>query len=147
MRQVVTAALAAAFSMAAAGCDESISSLAGPTPNLRPTFSSIRTEIFQNGDSSGRVACIQCHNPGGRLFTGGLDLATDPYTSLVGVASRDNPGAVRVVPGDAENSYLLHKIEGRQGIVGLQMPRLGPPLTSGQIEIIRRWIAEGARND
>jgi mono/diheme cytochrome c family protein len=138
----------AAVSMGAAGCDEPLSDLGGPTPNLAPTFSSIQRDIFENGDSAGRVPCIQCHNPGGRLFTGGLDLtAASAYASLVGVASRDKPGAIRVVAGDPENSYLIHKLEGRAGIVGSRMPRVGPTLTDGQIQIIERWIALGARND
>ena len=38
----------------AAGCDESLESVAGPTPNLTPTFSSIQRDIFQAADSSGR---------------------------------------------------------------------------------------------
>jgi hypothetical protein len=62
--------------------------------------------------------------------------------------SRAKAGAVRVVPGDPENSYILHKLEGRSGIVGERMPRTGGPyLTSGQISILNRWIATGAKND
>jgi hypothetical protein len=50
-----------------------------------------------------------------------------------------------VAPGDPERSYLIHKLEGRPGIVGLQMPRNGPPyLTAGQIQVIKRWIEIGA---
>ena len=57
-------------------------------------------------------------------------------------------GAIRVVPGDPENSYLIHKLEGRPGIVGVRMPQIGPPyLTDGQILVIKRWIELGARND
>jgi hypothetical protein len=65
----------------------------------------------------------------------------------VGASSRLKPGAVLVVPGDPENSYLVHKLEGRADIAGLRMPRIGPPLTDGQIQIIEAWIAQGARND
>jgi hypothetical protein len=55
---------------------------------------------------------------------------------------------LRVAPGDPENSYLVHKVEGRPGIIGLRMPRNGPPfLTEGQIRIIRRWIELGAPRD
>ena len=51
-------------------------------------------------------------------------------------------------PGDPENSYLIHKLEGRSGIVGRQMPFSGPPfLTNGQILVIKRWIEQGAKND
>jgi hypothetical protein len=138
----------AVVSMGAAGCDEALSDVGGPTPNLTPTFSSIQRDVFESGDSSGRVPCTQCHNPGGRLFAGGLDLtAASSYASLVGVESRAKPGAIRVVAGDPDGSYLIHKLEGGPDIVGLQMPRTGPPLTDGQIQIIERWIALGARND
>jgi hypothetical protein len=67
---------------------------------------------------------------------------------LVGVASSRKAGAVRVIPGDPANSYLIHKLEGGPSLVGERMPRTGGPfLTQGQVDIIRRWIALGARND
>jgi hypothetical protein len=129
------------------GCDESLPSIAGPTPDLVPTFSSIQSEIFENGDSSGRPACTQCHNAVGSLFNL-LNLTSGvAYANLVGVSSRFKPGAVRVIAGDPENSYLIHKLEGRSGIVGVQMPMNGPYLTDGQILVIKRWIELGARND
>ncbi len=130
------------------GCDESLSRLAGPTPELTPTFSSIQRDIFEARDASGRAACTECHNATLSRFNG-LDLSTGvAYANLVDVASRGKPGAIRVVPGDPENSYLIHKLEGRDGIVGERMPRTsGPFLTAGQMAIIRRWIAQGAAND
>jgi hypothetical protein len=52
---------------------------------------------------------------------------------------------MRVKPGDPENSYLIHKMEGRSGIVGMKMPFNGPPfLTEGQILVVKRWIEIGA---
>ena len=132
-----------------AACDEDLATLAGPTPNLTPTFSSIQTEIFNTTDSSGRLACINCHNPAGRAFTAGLDL-TSPgsYGRLVGVASVQRPGLQRVRPGDPDASYLIHKLEGGPAIVGTRMPRgTGPFLTTGQMQIVRRWIELGANND
>jgi hypothetical protein len=133
----------------AAACDESLATLAGPTPNLEPTFSSIQTNIFSNGDSSGRVACTTCHTNQGRTPAGGLNLLPDfSYAALVNVASRAKPGAVLVIPGNPEGSYLVHKLEGAGGIAGGRMPRNGPPfLAEGQITIVRRWIELGARND
>jgi hypothetical protein len=126
-------------------CDEKLSSITGPTPNLKPTFSSIQAEIFESTDSSGRAACINCHAPG-RPAAFVMDLSTSAaYASLVNVASRLKPGAVRVIPGDPDNSYLVHKLEGRAGIVGERMPRTsGPFLTDGQMLVIRTWIANGA---
>lgn len=133
-----------------AACDESLSTLAGPTPNLEPTFSSIQQNIFQTTDSAGRAACTNCHTTqGGRTPPAGMDLGSPTtHSQIVNVPSRFKPGAVRVVPGDPENSYLIHKIEGRPGIMGLRMPRSGPPyLTDGQIQIIKRWITIGAPNN
>jgi len=139
--------LGAVFVAAAtAACDESLSTLAGPTPNLEPTFSSIQSEVFESTDSSGRQACTNCHTNVGRNPSGGLNLAHDfAYDQLVNVPSRNQPGAIRVVPGEPENSYLIHKLDGRPGIAGNRMPNGGPPfLTAGQILIIRRWIEIGA---
>jgi hypothetical protein len=135
-----------------AGCDEKLSDVTGPTPNLEPTFSSIQREIFDTTDASGRVACTQCHTTaGGRNLASvaGLNLTSGvSYSNLVSVSSSRRPGAVRVVPGDPENSYLIHKLEGRSDIVGERMPRTsGPFLTQGQIQVIKRWIAIGAPNN
>jgi hypothetical protein len=141
--------LAAAVLMAAA-CDEKLSDVTGPTPNLEPTFSSIAQNIFQTADSSSRVACTQCHTTsGGRTPPMGLSL--DPavaYANLVAVASREKPELLRVAPGNPDASYLVHKLEGRADIVGQRMPRTaGPFLTDGQMLVIRRWIALGAPNN
>jgi len=135
--------------MAAAGCDESLETLAGPTPNLTPTFASIQRDIFEAADSSGRPACSSCHNPNGGAFRSvGLDMSTAAsYDSLVGVPARQKPGLLRVAPGDPANSYLLHKLETRSDISGVRMPQRGPYLTEGQLAIIRRWIQLGARRD
>ena len=129
-----------------AACDEKLSSLAGPTPNLEPTFASIQQQIFEAGDSSGRVACTGCHTSTGRNPSGGLNLNHDvAYDQLVSFASRGKPTATRVVPGDVDNSYLVQKLEGAPGIVGRRMPFAGAPfLTDGQMLILRRWIAIGA---
>jgi hypothetical protein len=141
--------LAAAVFAGTVACDEDLSSLTGPTPNLTPTFTSIQNEIFNTTDTSGRLACVNCHNPGGRAFTAGLDLASaGAYDRLVGVASVQRPSLRRVAPGEPENSYIIHKLEGRPGILGTRMPRgTGPFLTDGQMLVIRRWIELGAPND
>ena len=67
------------------------------------------------------------------------------------VPSRGKPGAIRVIPGDPDNSYLIHKLDGAvrgEAIVGVRMPLgTGPFLTEGQIRVIRRWIELGAPNN
>ena len=145
-QRVLFLALAASIGSA---CDERLRDVAGPTPDLQPTLSSIQREIFNKQDSSGRLACTQCHTSAGRTPTGGLLLIDgQSFQSIVGQASRAKPGAVLVVPGDPDNSYLLQKLEGAPTIVGVRMPRsAGPYLTTGQISIIRRWIQLGAKND
>jgi hypothetical protein len=130
----------------ATACDESLSTLAGPTPNLEPTFASIQSQVFETTDSAGRTACTNCHTNVGRNPSGGLNLTHDlAYDQLVNVPSRNKPGAIRVVPSDPDNSYLIHKVEGRAGIFGNRMPNNGPPyLSAGQIQILKRWIEIGA---
>ncbi len=132
-------------------CDESLSTVAGPTPNLTPNFASVQREVFESTDAAGRLNCTLCHTDAvGRTPSGGLNLrsADISYAQLVGVASRGKPGAVRVIPGDPANSYLIHKLEGRSDIAGVRMPRgTGPYLQAGQMMILKRWIELGARND
>jgi hypothetical protein len=133
---------------ALAACDEKLSDLTGPTPNLEPTFSSIAANIFAASDSAGRPACVQCHNETNR-FAAGLVLRPDvAYANLVNVASVQKRGLMRVAPGNPDASYLVHKLEGRSDIVGQRMPFAGGPfLTDGQIVVIRRWIELGAPNN
>ena len=132
-----------------AGCDENLSDLTGPTPNLRPTLASIQREIFNTQDSSGRLSCIQCHTNVGRTPAAGLNLVEGAsFAALVGRPSVQKPGETLVIPGDPDNSYLVKKLDGAAGIVGLRMPRNnGPFLTEGQMLVIRRWIREGAANN
>jgi hypothetical protein len=136
--------------LVSASCDEKLSSITGPTPDLAPTFASIQQNIFTTTDSSGRAACTSCHTTaGGRVPPAGMDLGSaNAHAQLVNVASNAKPGAIRVIPGDPENSYLIHKLEGRAGIVGQRMPRgTGPFLSDGQIRVIKRWIELGALNN
>jgi hypothetical protein len=145
--RLLSLALAAALFTGSVACDESLETLAGPTPNLEPTFSSIQREIFDTTDSSGRLACTNCHNGRNPFAPMNLGSATS-YGQLVNVSSVEKAGLLRVNPGNPDASYLIHKLEGRSDIVGARMPRgTGPFLTDGQILVIKRWIALGANND
>jgi hypothetical protein len=149
MNRYIRAAILLAATTGLTACDEGLSTLAGPTPNLTPTFSRIQADIFEASDSAGRVSCVSCHRPAAFAFVGRLDLSNAvAYDQLVNVPSANKPGAIRVIPFDPENSYLVHKVEGRQGIFGNRMPNNGPPfLTNGQIQILKRWIENGAPRD
>ena len=114
-----------------------------PTPtSTAPTLSTIQAQIFD-------VSCTSCHTDVGRSPSAGLNLKSgSAFVNLVGVASSNSPGAVRVIAGNANTSYLVQKVEGAPGIVGLRMPRNGPPfLSDAQIRMIRDWITAGALNN
>ena len=148
MRRFLLSGLCA-IAVGSAACDEKLSSITGPTPDLAPSFSSIQRSIFSASDSSSRLACVPCHTDQGRTPASNLVLLEGrSYQQLVGRASLGRPGATLVIPGDPDNSYLVKKLEGAADKVGERMPRNnGPFLTEGQMRVIRRWIAEGAANN
>jgi mono/diheme cytochrome c family protein len=88
--------------------------------------------------------CVVCHQSGGAQA--GLVLEDGKaYANLVEQRSHESPMAL-VKPGSAENSYLLHKINGTQAAAhgdGARMP-LGGQLDSSDIDIVRAWIIAGA---
>jgi hypothetical protein len=147
-RYIAKFSFVALLCFAAIGCDENLSDIAGPsTPDLEPTFASIQQFVFETAETGGRRNCTACHTninrPNGPAA--GLNLLHDvAYDQLVNVASQNKPGAIRVVPGNADASYIVHKVEGRPGIVGARMPINGPYLSDGQILILKRWIDLGA---
>ena len=150
MKRLINRGALALLALAFAGCDEKLSSITGPTPDLSPSFSSIQRTIFSASDSSSRLACIGCHTDQGRTPAGpGLVLLEGrAYDNLVGRPSVGKPGEVRVIPGDPNNSYLVKKLEGHPDIAGQRMPRgNGPFLSEGQMLVIRRWIAEAPQNN
>ena len=51
-----------------------------------------------------------------------------------------------MIPNDAQNSYLVIKIEDRQ-TVGTRMPQGGNALDSIDVSNIRNWINQGAKNN
>ena len=66
------------------------------------------------------------------------------YGNLVSVTSGQNPVFNRVEPGDADNSYLVAKLEGN---AGTQMPLNAAPLANSLIQKVRDWIDAGALDD
>ena len=112
------------------------------TSTSGPTFSQIQAQILT-------PACTSCHTDEGRTPSGGLNLKSGAaYAALVGVASTGKAGAIRVIAGNPSGSYLIQKLEGAADIVGLRMPRNGPPyLTDAQVASIRQWIQNGAPNN
>jgi len=109
-----------------------------PTPGLFPQVQ----EIFN-------ATCVDmfCHDDAFR--SGNLVLVEgQSYAQLVNIvpdnAAARNAGLLRVDPGVVDNSFLVIKVEGPPPPMGFRMPFGKPPLSEEQIELIRRWIAEGA---
>ena len=81
------------------------------------------------------IHCLKCHGPETAKANLRLDLrsvATAPAKS----------GGRAVVPGDSGHSELYLRIVSADP--EQRMPRKGPPLSAAQIELLRRWIDEGA---
>ncbi len=79
----------------------------------------------------------------------GLDLTPSAFVSIVGVASNQSTLA-RIEPGSADNSYLMHKLDGTHeqvGGSGLSMPRNQALLGVAVRARIRAWINDGAPNN
>jgi len=129
--------------LGAVGCSSSSSSPSSPSPTPTVTFSTqIQQQIFN-------PACTACHTDDGRTPASNLNLKSGvSISNLVNVASVGKAGAVRVIAGNPSGSYLIQKLEGAADIVGLRMPRNGPPyLTTEQVALIRQWIQNGAPNN
>jgi hypothetical protein len=85
--------------------------------------------------------CTNSYCHGGPTNASGLGLE-DGYASLVNVGSVGAPGETRVVPGDPDASYLIHKVEGTAS-AGNPMPPIGE-IASEDVEALRAWIQAGA---
>jgi methionine-rich copper-binding protein CopC len=113
-----------------------VGSTGGPPP-LTADFTSIQANVFT-------PICTRCHIGAGAPQGLQLD-AAHSYSLLVGVPSAEVPNLLRVKAGDPDNSYIIRKLEGGPGIVGVQMPADGPPyLPQATINVIRSWITNGA---
>jgi hypothetical protein len=85
--------------------------------------------------------CTACHVGGSP--PAGLNLATNSHANLVNVASTEVPALKRVLPGDANNSYLYQKVTQNAPAVGSKMPP-GGSLSGTDTTNIQNWINSGA---
>jgi len=110
----------------------------GPTVKADPSFAADIWDVLQRNSCTSSA----CHGTG----QGGLVMssAAGAYTNLVNVAS-PTTGEVRVIPGNANDSYLVKKLEGRQS-AGNRMP-VGGQLSDTDLTNIKNWINQGAKNN
>jgi hypothetical protein len=139
---VVSRPLAIASLLLAGGC----SSGGGPASGVLPpaetvTLLDVQTQVFGQ-----RCALSGCHAGASPPF--GLDLSSvaSSGANTVGVTSGEQPSFLRVEPFDPVDSYLYMKVVGvgDPRISGDPMPATGGPLGAGELELIERWILDGA---
>ena len=152
LRSFLTAVVVAALLAACGGSD----SPSAPDDNNDNGESSGDTRVIKSNPSFAtdiqeiftRIGCtaMGCHGDGtGAGMTLGSNAGAN-YGVLVGVPSTSEPNFNRVTPNDATNSYIVIKLEGRQG-VGARMPFGGSPLDNIDMTNIRNWINGGAPNN
>jgi hypothetical protein len=134
------------------GCDDSSTCTdSGIKPYLGPAVGSPAA-------TSGQIAAIFAQAVGQPST---LQPSLSDSSMMVG-----NPGMMIIAPGDPEHSFMMYKLDGDPNATnvndevscstlscasgmtcGGSMPSGGPQLSSTDRNTIRRWIAEGAKND
>jgi hypothetical protein len=95
-----------------------------------------------------KYGCTGCH-PG---VNPSLDLtAGNSYENLVGVQALEDPTLYRVVAGDPGKSFLYLKMGGDPPVadipaIGTRMPPGAPPPDPADLDLVRRWILQGAKD-
>jgi uncharacterized protein (TIGR03118 family) len=115
-----------------------------PAPSA-VTLAQLQTQIFT-------PICSVCHTGIGTTLPGVQNLtAGHTFANIVGVASVEQPGLLRIKPNDPANSYLIQKIEGAAGITGARMPfgcpTTQPCLDQATIDQVKAWVSQGALNN
>ena len=104
-----------------------------------PSFVTDIEGIFSNN-----CTAVTCHGVARQadltLFRGQV------YGNLINILSKEVPALLRVLPFDAEDSYVIIKLEGRQ-TAGARMPATGTPLNDTDLQNIKNWINKGAKNN
>lgn len=81
-----------------------------------------------------KVSCLECHNAGKKK--GKLDLSS--YDAL----KRGGESGAGFVAGDPGHSLLVNSISGKEP----EMPKKKSPLHKEQVDLIAKWIKDGAKN-
>jgi WD40 repeat protein/mono/diheme cytochrome c family protein len=79
--------------------------------------------------------CAGCHQPG--KLKGGLDVTT--YKTLM-AGGKDG---LAVKAGDSAHSSMVKMVSGKEP----EMPQKGEPLTKAEVEILAKWVDQGAKDD
>jgi hypothetical protein len=82
--------------------------------------------------------CLKCHGPDPKARKGRLRL-DDKEDAL-----RDRGGYAAIVPGDADASELIVRIEDEDDASRMPPPEMKATLTPAEKDVLRRWILTGA---
>src|SRR3954471_12094880 len=113
------------------------------------TFTGIYAMLFPTNTDA---RCNFCHSmPASEKSNGHLHMGMDKsvaHAALVGKTSSSAKcmGRTYVVPYQPEMSFVLQKLSGSPPC-GDRMPVGGSALSEAQLEMIRSWIANGAKDD
>lgn len=122
LRKPVTLTVLTAFLVLGAGCTREVS---------------FRHDVFPILSEN----CLSCHTAGGEgLAKSGLNM--ENYDGLM----KGTKFGPIVVAGSSVGSTLVLLVE-RQAHPSINMPKDKPPISAGQIKIIRQWIDQGAKNN
>lgn len=110
--------------------------------DVAATLSDIQAQIFTPSCAFGG-----CHDGSAGPTQANLILTSgQSFAQLVNMPSEKSP-MLRVVPGDAANSFLVKKLKDPAGTEGLRMPSGSPALSAAKIAAIEKWITDGAANN
>ena len=131
--------LLVAVVLAGAGCGGGGDSSGGMVQDpATVTLQEVQSAVF-----SPRCAVSGCHIGAGAPFQ--LDLSQgEALGNLRDVPSSEMPAYDRVDPFNPDDSYLYMKVTADSRISGDPMPASGSPLSTGQLDLLRRWIEQGA---
>jgi mono/diheme cytochrome c family protein len=114
--------------------DNAVSGADGSPSDIVFPASNVSYQVHVQPLFNQTCALIGCHDAQASPQVGSLT----SYSATV----FDQPG--NVIPGDPDNSILVIRI---QGTSGTRMPVGKNPLNRNQIDGIRTWITEGAKNN
>jgi len=142
----VRSALPAAFAVLAAGCPlppQGHRTENAGSPPVDREIVSYGFDIQPIFDKN----CVVCHRKDGLGESAGIPLhlnSGQARLDLIDQPSVRNPNLILVLPGDPDNSLLYQKVSQDLPPVGFRMPLFDEPLSDVEIDLIRRWIEQGA---
>lgn len=140
--------LVSLFACGALACGGEMPSSSDSGVSLPPTLTRVEAELFA-------ISCnfSACHNSGPTAMKG-LELTGKTHAKIVNVMSVEKPGTVLIAPGRPDDSFLLDKMLNRNLPMAPQGEAAWTPMPfplggveADRIELLRAWIAAGAKDD